>query len=135
LFSRGAKGFGIRQHKQLKLTVFCPAAQRKLWNLSTNALKLPVFSAAQRKFSELSTKATQIDCISSNRAAKLLEFANKATQIDRILFSSAAKDFGIDNKIKKQLKLTVFCPVFGICQQKQLKLTAFCLAEPRQTSE
>jgi hypothetical protein len=24
LFSRAAKGFGIRQQKQLKLTVFCP---------------------------------------------------------------------------------------------------------------
>jgi hypothetical protein len=29
LFSRAATGFGIRQQKQLKLTVYCPAGQRK----------------------------------------------------------------------------------------------------------
>jgi hypothetical protein len=70
-----AKDFGIRQQKQLKLTVFCSAAQRKFWNLPT--------------------KATQID----SRAAKFFEFANKQlTQIDCTLFSRAAKFFEFANK-------------------------------------
>jgi hypothetical protein len=72
LFSRAAKGFGIRQQKQLKLTVFCQAAQRKLLEFAnkSNANWLYFVEPSSKMFwnSPTKWKATQIDCLSSNRA-------------------------------------------------------------------
>jgi hypothetical protein len=35
-----AKSFGIYQQNQLKLTVSCSVAQRKIWNLPTKAIQI-----------------------------------------------------------------------------------------------
>jgi hypothetical protein len=87
LSSRAAKIFGICQQKQLKSTVFCPAAQRKILNLPT--------------------KATQIDWFYGQpRCERVWNSPPKATQIDCLLSGRTAKTFGTCHQT--QLKLTVF---------------------------
>jgi hypothetical protein len=45
LFSRAAKSFGIRQQKQLNVTVFCQPSSENFWNLPTNATKIGCIAA------------------------------------------------------------------------------------------
>jgi hypothetical protein len=81
LSSLAAKSFGICQQKQLKLIVFCSAAQRPILEFGNQL------------------EATPIDCRLSSCAAP----PTKATQIDCILFGSTAENFGI-----KKLKFIFF---------------------------
>jgi hypothetical protein len=104
--------FGIYQQKQLKLTVFCSAAQRnfleivtkttqigfilfyraaKIWKLPTKQFNLHVIVfllPGSEKFWNLRTKATQINCILFSGTAKFLRIYQQKHSLSLVLTRS-----------------------------------------------
>jgi hypothetical protein len=85
MFSRAAKKIGVAN----KCTVFCSAAQRKIFELRTKALNFVQLRC--EIFWNLPTKATQIDCIRFSRAAKDFGLRSKAL---RFVLPRSEKKFG-----------------------------------------
>jgi hypothetical protein len=79
-FQPQRKSFGIYQQKQLKLSVFCSAARRKLWNLPA--------------------KPTQFNCILFCRAAKFFGICQQEQLKSTVFCSAAAKNLGIHERFK-----------------------------------